>query len=172
MPFDEKKYRAYCVSFEERAEDEWDGMLVLLEVLWVVLLLIGLVNGFGDEPFSAGMAGAFFAVFGIVILRLRTEKRPGPKKLWVAGDVFYTEQNGQRGRAYRFSEISRVRLYYPLVAGGGRMPTLRASSVGVWQIYVEGKCVAAFSEKMNNSGRLVQKLNSMGLITPYGTGLR
>lgn len=158
------------MAFDEQ-DSGWD-IWVILVVLWVVLLLMGLSHGFGGDLFSAGLAVAFLAVFGMLILYLATAKKPEPKKLWVSGDVFYTEQKGKRGRAYRFSEITRVRRYYPLVAGGGRMPTLRVSSTAVWQIYVGKTCVAAFSEKMKNSGRLIMKLDALKLITPYGTGVK
>lgn len=170
MSFDQKKYASYAVAFDEQ-DSGWD-IWVILAVIWFLLLLMGLSNGFGGDLYSAGLTIAFLAVFGLALLRLATAKRPAPKKLWVSGDMFFTEQNGKRGKVYLFSEITRVRRHFPLVAGGGRMPTLRVSSTAVWQIYVGKTCVAAFSEKMNNSGRLIMKLDSLKLITPYGTGVK
>lgn len=170
MPIDEKKYTPYCVAFEERKRS-WD-VEVILVIIWVVLLLMGLTNGFGSDPVSAAMAGVFLDIFGLVILRIVTAKEPAQKKLWVSADTFCTEQNGRRGRVYRFSEITRVRRHYPLVGGFGRMPVMKTSSKAVWQIYVGKTCVASFVEDMNNSGRLVRRLDRMGLITPFGTGVK
>ena len=170
MPIDETRYAPYCVAFEEQKRS-WD-VEVILAIIWVILLLMGLQNGFGSDPVSAAMSGVFLGVFGLAIFRLATAKEPTRKKLWVSADSFWIEQNGKRGRVYRFSEITRVRRYFPLVAGGGRMPVLKTSSKAVWQIYVGKTCVAAFMEEMNNSGRLIGRLNALGLITPYGTGFR
>ena len=170
MPIDEKWYAPYCVAFEERKRSR--DVEVILVIIWVILLLIGLQNGFGSDPVSAAMAGVFLGIFGLMIFRIATAKEPARKKLWVFADTFCIEQNGKRGREYRFSEITRVRRYFPLVAGGGRMPVMKVSSKAVWQIYVGKTCVASFMEEMNNSGRLMGKLGSLGLITPYGTGVK
>lgn len=173
MPFDKKKYKSYCVAFG--GQDDAAGattLFALLLVIWIVLLLMGFANGFGSDSVSSAIGVALTAALGLLVLYAAPRKKAAPKKLWVSGDMFYTEQDGRRGKVYLFSEITRVRLYYPMAVGGGRMPTLRVSSMGIWQIYVDGKCVAAFSEKMKNSGRLVRRLDEMGLITPHGTGLK
>ena len=73
----------------------------------------------------------------------------------------------ERGRAYRFAQITRVRRVEPMTIGVRMMKRAQP----FWQIEVDGACVAEFDPRMENAQKLLATLDERGLITPFATGL-
>ena len=168
MPFDKSLYEGYCVKYpEKKYRSDRTSLFGLLTMLWACFLfgslLIGMQEGYGQ--FLIWLP--FYLITGWLLLRWKSKPEPEKMKIWVQGDRFCTELNGQRSRGYRFSEITRVTYHCQLSSSRGR-----PGGWPYWGMYIENECVAVFENDMENSGKLLAKLEDYGLITMYGTGYR
>lgn len=155
----------YMVELKPKDEswkrDGCFGMCILI----AVLCLVSQVND-KENWISNGINWAILLI-GVVLLGMMYAPQKPEVKIRVSADSFTVIRTGKTEQAYRFSEITRVRCFYPLVMAG---KTTMNSGPRSWQIDVEDQCAAVFTEEMENYLLLLCRLDELGLITPYGTG--
>ena len=165
MPFQCKTPESYVVAFK-KDNDCWMregclGALVILGLLCLASIFIG-----GMTPVNTAVNLTAFLLLVLLYGLMQRRGKP-PRQLWVCGETFCVVEDGRRGRTYRFSEITRVQRWQSMTIGTKQMTRGPES----WRIEVDGTCVAEFTLRMENAGKLLKALDDRGLITPYGTGI-
>lgn len=164
MPFDSRTMESYVVAFKESNERvAREGCLGALALLGLVCLASILVGGL--RPLNTAINLSVW--LALVLATLLAFGRKSPRsELWICGETFCMVRGGKRGRTYRLSQISRVRLIQPVAIGNRTVKRGKP----FWQIEVDGECVAKFDPRMENAQKLLAALDTRGLITPYATG--
>lgn len=134
-------------------------------ILVAVMALVGLMNGTG-EFISNVLNVAILAICVVLTIMMYVPRKK--MKIQVSGDCFTVIEAENGGQEYQFSEITKVSMHRPVYR------TVHAwhSGPNCWRIEVEGRCVAVFTDEMENSSRLIGRLDELGLITKYATGNR
>ena len=146
---------------DERAASEGSlGALALLELVCLDSIFVG-----GLRPMNTAFNLAAWLALVMVYL-LSFHRRTPRSELWICGETFCMVRGGVRGRAYRFSQITRVRLVRPLTVGVRSMK----NGQPFWQIEVDGACVAGFDPRMQNAQKLLIAHDELRLITQHATG--
>jgi len=168
MPFDQELYEGYCIRYPaKKSREEKESLFGLLAMLWGCFLFFSILSAIEEGWNRLFVWLPFYLLMLWLLLRWRSKPEPEFIKIWVQGDTFCTEVNVQRSRRYRFSEITRVS-YHSQHGKLHRMP----KTPPYWAVYVGEECVATFQTDMENTHRLLSRLDEMDLITDYGTGYR
>lgn len=165
MPFQEQERESYVVAYkqgnERVAREGCLGVLALLGLLCLVAIFRG-----GLRPLNTAVNLTVWLAL-VLVYGLSFHRKTPRSELWVCGETFCMVHGEERGRAYRFSQITRVRRVEPMVIGVRMMK----HGQPFWQIEVDGSCVAEFDPRMENAQKLLATLDERGLITPFATGL-
>ena len=165
MPFQEQERESYVVAYKQGNERvAREGCLVVLALMGL-LCLVAIFRG-GLRPLNTAVNLAVWLTF-VLVYGLSFHRKTPRSELWVCGETFCMVRGEERGRAYRFSQITRVRRVEPMVIGVRMMK----HGQPFWQIEVDGACVAEFDPRMENAQKLLATLDERGLITPFATGL-
>lgn len=166
MKADRKESR-YTVELKPKdgswKRDLWLGAVILIAVLFVA----SLINN-PDDLYGNGINAVILLCGIILLVQMHEPQKPGTK-ICVSEDSFTVIREGMADREYRFSEITRVSFLRPQYISGRRV--VRSGPV-CWQIFIGDQCAAVFTQEMENYFRLLGKLDELGMITPYGTGIR
>ena len=165
MPFQEQERESYVVAYKQGnvrvAREGCLGVLALLGLLCLVAIFRG-----GLRPLNTAVNLTVWLAL-VLVYGLSFHRKTPRSELWVCGETFCMVRGEERGRAYRFSQITRVRRVEPMVIGVRMMK----HGQPFWQIEVDGACVAEFDPRMENAQKLLATLDERGLITPFATGL-
>ena len=165
MPFQEQERESYVVAYKQGNERvAREGCLVVLALLGL-LCLVAIFRG-GLSPLNTAVNLTVWLAL-VLVYGLSFHRKTPRSELWVCGETFCMVRGEERGRAYRFSQITRVRRVEPMVIGVRMMK----HGQPFWQIEVDGACVAEFDPRMENAQKLLATLDERGLITPFATGL-
>ena len=165
MPFQEQERESYVVAYKQGNERvAREGCLVVLALLGL-LCLVAIFRG-GLRPLNTAVNLTVWLAL-VLVYGLSFHRKTPRSELWVCGETFCMVRGEERGRAYRFSQITRVRRVEPMVIGVRMMK----HGQPFWQIEVDGACVAEFDPRMENAQKLLATLDERGLITPFATGL-
>ena len=165
MPFQEQERESYVVAYKQGNERvAREGCLVVLALLGL-LCLVAIFRG-GLRPLNTAVNLTVWLAL-VLVYGLSFHRKTPRSELWVCGETFCMVRGEERGRAYRFSQITRVRRVEPMVIGVRMMK----HGQPFWQIEVVGACVAEFDPRMENAQKLLATLDERGLITPFATGL-
>ena len=165
MPFQELERESYVVAYKQGNERvAREGCLVVLALMGL-LCLVAIFRG-GLRPLNTAVNLTVWLAL-VLVYGLSFHRKTPRSELWVCGETFCMVRGEERGRAYRFSQITRVRRVEPMVIGVRMMK----HGQPFWQIEVDGACVAEFDPRMENAQKLLATLDERGLITPFTTGL-
>ena len=165
MPFQELERESYVVAYKQGNERvAREGCLVVLALMGL-LCLVAIFRG-GLRPLNTAVNLTVWLAL-VLVYGLSFHRKTPRSELWVCGETFCMVRGEERGRAYRFSQITRVRRVEPMVIGVRMMKRAQP----FWQIEVDGACVAEFDPRMENAQKLLATLDERGLITPFTTGL-
>lgn len=157
---------SYIVEMKPQDESaKRDGCLGV----FILIAIIGSNSIFSEvENMISRVLSIIILLIGFCLLIMQyMPKKPG-KKIRVSEECFTVIEAGKEGRTYRFSEITRVSLHFSY-----RVSYRACKSTSTyWRIDVGKKCAATFTQEMENSSRLLIKLDELGLITKYATGYR
>ena len=164
MPFQEQERESYVVAYKQGNErvvrEGCLGVLVLLGLLCLASIFRG-----GLRPLNTAVNLTVWLTL-VLVYGLSFHQKTPRSELWVCGETFCMVRGEERGRAYRFAQITRVRRVEPMTIGVRMMKRAQP----FWQIEVDGACVAVFDPRMENAQKLLATLGARGLITPYATG--
>ena len=165
MPFQEQERESYVVAYKQGNERvAREGGLVVLALMGL-LCLVAIFRG-GLRPLNTAVNLTVWLAL-VLVYGLSFHRKTPRSELWVCGETFCMVRGEKRGRAYRFSQITRVRRVETMVIGVRMMK----HGQPFWQIEVDGACVAEFDPRMENAQKLLATLDERGLITPFATGL-
>lgn len=171
MPFQAKNSDSYVVFLKPKSISWKRDICIAVLTIEAACTLVSLINlhRISELGFILNLTIllASVAAFRPLFRSQRPDEAPG-RVIRVSGEQFRVEELGKAGKVYRFAEIERVRCRQAWVMGG------RQATLGpvFWEIYVGSECVAAFFDRTENAMRLLEKLDRLGLITPYGTGVK